>query len=162
MPVAVTRIIDDNDYEKLIPLYQTAAGITPAKYRLDDGDIAAAIIQLQVSSAVAAAERYRFLSRKDWNKAMFGIQYKLNSRTVTMTIASPAVVTLATHGMAAGTAFKFSTTGALPTGVVAGQTYYVSAVGGPPAGTFQFSATPGGASIITTGTQSGVHSLYPV
>ena len=84
--------------------------------------------------------------------------------TVTMTIATPAVVTWTAHGLAANTAVTFSTTGALPTGLIAGTTYYVLA---PTTNTFTVSATVGGAAIPTSGTQSGVHScttpsyLYP-
>mgnify|MGYP002478895162 CR=1 FL=1 len=46
-----------------------------------------------------------------------------NRGTVTMTIASPCVVTLAGHGMQAGDAFFFETTGALPTNVSANTQY---------------------------------------
>lgn len=77
--------------------------------------------------------------------------------TITATIATPAVVTWAAHGLLAGTAFVFTTTGALPTGVAAGTTYYVIPTG-LTANTFQFSATSGGAAINTSGTQSGVHT----
>ena len=75
---------------------------------------------------------------------------------VTMTIAAPGVVTLADHGFAAGTAIKFSTTGALPTGLVVDTVYYVLTQA---ASTFNVAATVGGAAIATTGTQSGVHSV---
>ncbi|TPM39584.1 hypothetical protein [Mesorhizobium sp. B2-3-4] len=79
------------------------------------------------------------------------------SATVTMTIASPGVVSWANHGLQAGDAFQFSTTGALPTGVTAGTTYYVLATG-LTSGAFQFAATAGGTAIVTSGTQSGVHT----
>ncbi|PDT55033.1 MULTISPECIES: hypothetical protein [Sinorhizobium] len=79
--------------------------------------------------------------------------------TVTMTIANPGVITWASHGLAAGTPVKFSTTGALPTGLVAGTTYYVV---NPNANDFQVAATPGGAAINTTGTQSGTHTATTV
>jgi hypothetical protein len=80
-----------------------------------------------------------------------------NASTVTLTIANPGVVSWNSHGRAANDPVMFITTGALPTGVVAGTTYYVSATG-LTSDTFQISATAGGASIITTGSQSGVHS----
>ena len=79
---------------------------------------------------------------------------------VTVSIATPAVVTWAAHGLPANAPVVFTTTGALPTGLVAGTTYYVSATG-LVAGSFQVSATPGGASINTTGTQSGTHTCTP-
>ena len=45
-------------------------------------------------------------------------------KTVTISNASPAVVTLTNHGLRNGAGLVFSTTGALPTGVTAGVTYY--------------------------------------
>jgi hypothetical protein len=75
--------------------------------------------------------------------------------TVTITIASPAVVTMTGHGQVANTPWQASTTGTLPTGIVAGTVYYILA---PTANTFNLSATPGGAAINTTGTQSGTHT----
>lgn len=74
---------------------------------------------------------------------------------VTMTIASPGVVTWNSHGLVAGTPVVFSTTIALPTGIVAGTVYYVVS---PTTNAFSVAATPGGAAIVTTGTQSGVHT----
>jgi len=77
---------------------------------------------------------------------------------VTISIASPGVVSWAAHGLVAGTAVTLSTTGALPTGLSVATVYYVSATPTPAAGTFSLSATPGGAAIVTSGTQSGVHT----
>lgn len=82
----------------------------------------------------------------------------LTSGTITMTIATPAVVTQVAHGLKAGTPISFTTTGALPIGVVAGTTYYVIATG-LTADAFQFSATSGGTAVNTTGSQSGTHTL---
>ena len=78
------------------------------------------------------------------------------SSIVTMTIASPGVITWTNHGLVAGTPIIFATTGALPTGLVAGTTYYV--VPTIAANTFSVAATIGGAAIVTSGTQSGVHT----
>lgn len=75
--------------------------------------------------------------------------------TVTITIASPGVVSWTAHGLVAGTPVIFSTTGALPTGLTAGTVYYVLA---PNANDFTVSATSGGAAINTTGSQSGTHT----
>lgn len=77
--------------------------------------------------------------------------------TVTLTIASPGKVNLNGHGKTADTPVMLNTTGALPTGLTAGVTYYVR---NPGANDFELSATPGGASINFTGTQSGVHSTF--
>lgn len=76
--------------------------------------------------------------------------------TVTITIASPGVVSHAGHSFSANDQVVFSTTGALPTGLTAGTVYFVR---NPVAGTsYEVSATSGGASINTTGTQSGTHT----
>lgn len=78
-----------------------------------------------------------------------------SSATVTMTIAAPCVVTWNAHGLLANTAIVFTSTGALPTGLTIGTTYYVSA---PATNTFNVSASMGGVAITTTGTQTGTHN----
>lgn len=78
--------------------------------------------------------------------------------TVTVTIATPAVFSKASHQLQNGDAFTLTTTGALPTGLTVGTTYYVVSAA---AGTFQAAATKGGAAINTTGSQSGVHTMTP-
>lgn len=76
---------------------------------------------------------------------------------ITMTIATPCVVTFPTgSSITEGMPIVFTTTGALPTGIVAGTTYYVKGLTG---NTFNVSATLSGAAINTSGTQSGVHSV---
>lgn len=74
---------------------------------------------------------------------------------VTISIATPGVVTWVNHGLAASTPIIFSTTGTLPTGITAGTTYYVIA---DTVNSFKLSATIGGSTIATSGTQSGVHT----
>jgi len=78
--------------------------------------------------------------------------------TVTVTIASPGVFTLVGHGYSVGDVVLLSTTGALPTGLAVNTPYYI--VSTPTADTFTASLTLGGAAINTSGTQSGVHTLY--
>jgi hypothetical protein len=77
-----------------------------------------------------------------------------------MTIAAPGVITYTAHGLSANAPVVFTTTGALPTGIVAGTTYYLcsTAVTAMTANTFQISATAGGSPITTTGSQSGTHT----
>ena len=75
--------------------------------------------------------------------------------TVTMTIANPCVVSTALN-LPDLTPIVFETTGALPTGLLVGTTYYTRYVSST---TFNLSLTPTGALIITTGSQSGVHSI---
>lgn len=77
--------------------------------------------------------------------------------TVTITIASPGVISWASHGLVAGSIVTFSTTGALPTGITALTPYYVIS-SGLTANTFQISATPFGSAINTSGSQSGTHT----
>jgi len=75
--------------------------------------------------------------------------------TVTMTIANPCVVTT-TLNLPDLTPIVFETTGALPTGLLVGTTYYTRYVS---ATTFNLSLTPAGALIITSGSQSGVQTI---
>jgi hypothetical protein len=77
--------------------------------------------------------------------------------TVTMTIASPCVVTCSL-GLADLTPITFATTEALPTGLLPGITYYVRYVSPT---TFNLSLTTTGALINTSGTQSGVQTISP-
>ena len=74
-----------------------------------------------------------------------------------MTIASPTVVTRAAHGLANGQRVLFTTTGALPTGIGAGQLFYVR---NATANTFQLSTTISGALVNATGSQSGTHTVW--
>lgn len=76
--------------------------------------------------------------------------------TATITIASPAVVT-STVLYSEGAAVVFSTTGALPTGITAGTTYFAFNNAGL---TFQLIDTAGNI-VNTSGTQSGVQTITP-
>jgi hypothetical protein len=77
------------------------------------------------------------------------------SATVTITVASPGVVTWSANGLPNGTPVTLTTTGALPTGLAVSRTYYVV---NRTTNNFQLSAEPDGAPIVTTGTQSGTHT----
>lgn len=86
------------------------------------------------------------------------IIYKYGARQdapVTISVASPAVVTWDTVAPAAGKTVVLSTTGALPTGLATATTYYVV---NPSGNTFQLAATLGGTPINTTGAGSGTHT----
>lgn len=78
------------------------------------------------------------------------------SSPVTITIASPGVITWVAHGLAANTKVQFATSGTLPTGIVAGTVYFVKTV--LSVDTFSISATAGGAVINTTGSQTPSHT----
>jgi hypothetical protein len=82
------------------------------------------------------------------------------SATVTMATGTPGVITDTAHGLAANTPVKFTTTGALLTGLTAGTTYYVKTV--IDADSYSVSATAGGSAIALSSTQSGVHTRTTV
>lgn len=84
-----------------------------------------------------------------------GVNVNTLGGAVTFTIASPCVATFSVL-LAEGTAVQFSTTGALPTGLSTGTTYYLRNVDGA---TANLSATPTGSIINTSGSQSGTHSV---
>ena len=75
---------------------------------------------------------------------------------VTITIASPAVVTWTDHGLTDGIPVTLATTVALPTGLTPGRVYFVI---NSTANTLQLSEEPAGLPVITTGSQSGTHTL---
>jgi hypothetical protein len=74
--------------------------------------------------------------------------------TVTISSATPGVVTWTAHGLANGTPVTFSTTGALPAPLVPGVTYFVV---GATTDAFNVEATIGGGAIDTTNAGSGTH-----
>lgn len=86
----------------------------------------------------------------------------VQSSTVTITIASPGVITWANHGLPAGCPVSFTTTGALPTGLATGTTYYVTSGATLLTSSLTLSTTVAnamaGTSINTTGSQSGTHT----
>lgn len=87
---------------------------------------------------------------------------------VTISIASPALVTYATHGLSDGNSLVLTTDGALPTGLVAGTPYYVhSSTVADPTNTYwlydtEVNAIAGGSTgrINTSVTQSGTHTAW--
>lgn len=82
---------------------------------------------------------------------------KSGGKSVTVTSASPAVVTWTAHGFAADQPVQLDadTGGALPTGISAGTTYYVLGTG-LTANTFQIATSPGGAAVNTSSTGTSV------
>lgn len=80
---------------------------------------------------------------------------------VTVTIASPAVFTLAGHGLVADQPVRFTTTGALPTGLSTSDVYYVISTG-LTADDFRVATSVGGSAVNTSGSQSGTHSVAKV
>jgi len=82
------------------------------------------------------------------------------SATVTISNASPGVITWTGHALAVDTAVVFATSGALPTGLTAGTTYYVKTV--LDEDTFTVAATKGGTVINTSSVGSGTHTATTV
>jgi len=76
-----------------------------------------------------------------------------------MTIATPAVVTHTTHGLATGDKIYLTTTGALPTGLSVDTTYYVIKID---ANSYNLATSLAnaiaGVQIATSGSQSGTHT----
>src|SRR3990167_9610546 len=86
--------------------------------------------------------------------------------TFTVTIASPAVFTVTEHNFYIGDEIVLFTTGTIPTGLnasSAGSYYsYFVILDGFGANSFQVALVKNGTPIITTGTQSGTHTLMRI
>ncbi len=86
------------------------------------------------------------------------VTFPNTNAVVTITEASPGVVTWTAHGLSNGDRVYLTTAGTLPTNLAASTVYYVV---NKATDTFQLALTSGGAAIITTGAiQSGVHTGY--
>jgi microcystin-dependent protein len=79
------------------------------------------------------------------------------SATITVTIASPGVVSWTGHPLKVNDPVVFRTTGSLPTGITAGTVYYVISAGFG-ANSFRISTMVGGSAVNTSGSQSGTHT----
>ena len=86
----------------------------------------------------------------------------------TISIANPGVVTKTAHGLATGDVVHFTTTGLFPTGIATNTNYYVSVKDANSFWLFDTKAHAfadagagsGTGIVVTTGTQSGVHTVY--
>jgi len=114
------------------------------------------------ASASPSTAQDLFLTRRGAANLRFGAaDVGATTATVTITIAAPGVVTWSSHTLSTGTPVVFTTTGALPTGIVSGTTYYAVVVD---ANTFQIASSVANAiaatpTVITTsGSQSGTHT----
>lgn len=91
-----------------------------------------------------------------------GFSNTVGTATVTITIATPGVITWTAHGLVTGSPVVFTTTGALPTGITAGTTYYAITTATLGLNTFQIATSPAnaqaGTAITTTGSQSGTQT----
>ncbi len=90
---------------------------------------------------------------------LFGQVCYYGTSTVTITIATPGVVSWTAHGRKTGDQIQFTTTGALPTGLTASTTYFVIK---NDADSFWLATSRANAAaatkIATSGTQSGTHT----
>lgn len=82
----------------------------------------------------------------------------VSQATVTITIASPAVITWASHGLTVDDVVNFTTTGSLPTGLAVGTDYYVLPLTVDTFSVCLASGGKNGTAVNTSGTQSGVHT----
>jgi hypothetical protein len=106
---------------------------------------------------VAATTGLMYLATSSgWSQINFGYEIQLatlaKAGVVTVTSATPAVISWAVHGMVAGQPVQFSSTGTLPTGITSNFTYYLVSV---TAGTFEIALTVGGVALATSSTGSG-------
>lgn len=122
--------------------------VAPINLNVDPNNV----VSGNVTAAVLGAGDYGFYS----NTSGTG-----GSAAITVTIATPGVVTWAAHGLQALAPVYFSTTGALPTGITAFTAYYVAA-GTITANTFQIATTianaQAGTCVVTSGSQSGTQT----
>lgn len=91
--------------------------------------------------------------------ARFTMSDQTAGQTFTVTLGTPGVVTCVGHGFADGDDVTLTTTGALPTGLAQHTVYYVV---NKTDDTFELSLTVGGASIDTSVSQSGTHTVAEV
>lgn len=107
--------------------------------------------QTKFAAARRACKPYPF-------RAVWGADCE-ETATVTISVATPGVVSWVGHGLPNGTPIVFTTAGTLPTGLVAGTTYYVVDAA---TDAFSVSATVAGSAIDTTGAGSGIHTATAV
>lgn len=82
--------------------------------------------------------------------------YTNPSSTVTVSNGSPAIISWTNNGLAVGDSFSITTTGTLPTGIVAGKEYYIVSI--VSANNFTVSDSLNGTPISTISAGSGVHT----
>jgi len=98
-------------------------------------------------------ENYDYIDLTVWPEQ----PYKTTSSTCTISIGSPTVVTLASHGFNVDDVIRFETTGSLPGGLSTSRMFFVESV--LSTDTFQIKDTIDGDPLETFGTQSGSQSV---
>ena len=155
---ATKRYVDNSSFGSSANLYVATSGSDdrPGVSNSLQGR-ALAYAYRTLEAALKRAEELVLESRFDIGPYKKTLTYGGNvSGVVAISVGSPAVFTAVGHKMNADATVVFSTGGVLPTGVVANSIYYVLSTDLTD-DTFKISQTKGGAAVITTGTQSGVH-----
>lgn len=98
-------------------------------------------------------ENYDYIDMTVWPEQ----PYKTASAVCTISLASPAVVTLVSHGFTTNDVVRFETTGTLPGGLSTSRMYFVESVAS--VDTFSIKDSIDGDPLETFGTQAGVHSV---
>jgi hypothetical protein len=145
----------------VVPIYNGTEFIPTASTELSNDTTASATN----NAGAAAAGPYQIQDCFIWSNAGTNRLTRSPkwsaSATATMTIATPCVVTWTAHGLWDGATARFTTTGALPTGLTASTDYFITKID---ANTFNLSTTlanqVAGTKIATSGTQSGVHTAF--
>ena len=124
--------------------------------------------EIPITNAGSGIHRYNIVGltkttlRENYNYIDLTIsepgEYVTSGSTCTISIGSPAEVTLNNHGFTGGEVIKFTTTGTLPTGLSSLNRYFVLSAG-ITLNTFRISSEPGGVAVDTTGSQSGTQSV---
>jgi hypothetical protein len=149
--------------------FVTAVGLTETEFRVSTIKNGSAVSIITAGSGVHRynivgltltnmRENYDYIDLTVLNPGEF-ISSAPTGSTCTISIANPAVITLASHGFVAGDVIKFTTTGSLPTGISALSRFYVLDDAPPSANSFRISDTSGGAAIETSGSQSGTQKV---
>jgi microcystin-dependent protein len=107
---------------------------------------------------------YLLCNGNSYNRSEYSALFNLlntEKGICTISINTPAVITLTNHGLTTGQKIYFTTTGALPTGLSANTTYWINVTG---ANTFNLATSYANlitsTYIATSGTQSGTHTMF--
>ena len=149
--------------------FVTAVGLTETEFRVSTIKNGSAVSIITAGSGTHRynivgltltnmRENYDYIDLTVLNPGEF-ISAAPTGSTCTISIANPAVITLASQGFVAGDVIKFTTTGSLPTGMSALSRFYVLDDAPPSANSFRISNTSGGAAIETSGSQSGTQKV---
>ena len=159
--VAVTVGSSNGDTIWLCTSDSPTVGVSNINFVQLGGSVAAPVGTVASYAGYTAPSGWLLCDGSAVSRATYSSLYPVivpNKGTFTVTIATPAVLSLTAHGMQIGDSFFVTTTGALPTGMAQNTLYYVITAGFG-ANSFQFSASRGGAAVNTSGSQSGTHTL---